>query len=227
MKKAIIWYSILTVASIVLTGDIIYLFTQNGIASNWGGLIIPSFLIGINVGRNNIHEYSTKFIKILAVAAGVSQLVLNIIKMGNLLVLTIILMPIFYSFVSYLFLKLGIKASKKIKFQIKNKKIYKWMIIGIIMLSVIVYSIRGMNSKIPLEEQSYIDTVLLQIDADTTRDDVMDILGKPSKSLGNKVDWNVIINGKRITISVYFSHGNATRINFDGGVGRFYYDQDL
>lgn len=228
MKKAIIWYSILIVASTVLTGDVIYLFTQNGIASNWGGLIIPSFLIGINVGRNNIHEYNPRFIKILAVVTGIFKLVLSIMKIQNILLLTIIIMPIIYFLVSYLFLKLGIMASRKIKIKI-HKKVYKWIIITIILSAVVVYSVRGMNTEIPPEEQQFINTILLHVNEDSSKDEVMDILGEPSKSIGDKVDWNVMINGKRTTISVYFAHktGYATRINFDGGVGRFYFNKDL
>lgn len=86
----------------------------------------------------------------------------------------------------------------------------------------------GMDSEVPAEEQKYIDEVLSKITKDSSKDDVIELLGPPSRDSGSKVNWWITINGKESRVGVYFSlSGNATRINLDGGPGRFYYRTDL
>ena len=86
----------------------------------------------------------------------------------------------------------------------------------------------GMDSEVPAEEQKYIDEVLSKITKDSSKEDVIELLGTPSRDSGLKVNWWVTINGQESRVGVYFSlSGNANRINLDGGPGRFYYRTDL
>ena len=86
-----------------------------------------------------------------------------------------------------------------------------------------------MNEEIPLEEKVYLDNVLSKITPDSSKTDVIKLLGYPSRDNELKVNWEVIINGNRNRIGMFFSSktGKATRIDFDGGIGRFYYRKNL
>ena len=86
----------------------------------------------------------------------------------------------------------------------------------------------GMNDEVPPEEQKYIDSVLSRISTETTREDVISLLGTPYRDLGGKVNWWIEIDGQKSRVGVYFSHeGKATEIVLDGGTGRYYYRKDL
>lgn len=113
--------------------------------------------------------------------------------------------------------------------KIRKSKLLRWVIIFIVVLVVFIFCSRGMNSSIPNEEQEFIDTVLVQINFESTLAEIIELLGEPSRNLGLKVNWVVTINEKESRIGVYFSSktGTATTVNFDGGVGRFYYRKDL
>lgn len=86
-----------------------------------------------------------------------------------------------------------------------------------------------MDDTVPPVEQEYIDSVLSLITKDSSKEDVINLLGKPDRDLGLKVNWWVTIGDKNSRIGVYFSSssGKATRINLDGGPGRFYYSKEL
>ncbi len=111
----------------------------------------------------------------------------------------------------------------------KKLRIFKWITLLFFLFIIFSFFSRGMNKEIPLEEKAYIDNVLSKITVDSTKTDVISLLGEPSRDLGLKVNWWITINGNKNRIGVYFSgtDGKATRINFDGGVGRFYYCKDL
>jgi hypothetical protein len=85
------------------------------------------------------------------------------------------------------------------------------------------------NDDIPAEEQLYIDTVLSQITSETTKEEAIELLGKPSRDLVLKVNWWVSIDGRNSRIGVYFSSatGKAEDVILDGGWGRFYYRKAL
>ncbi len=87
----------------------------------------------------------------------------------------------------------------------------------------------GTTDTIPTAEQQYIDTVLSQITAESSKEDVIILLGKPDRDLVAKVNWWVNIEGANSRVGVYFSitSGKATEIVLDGGVGRFYYQEKL
>lgn len=111
----------------------------------------------------------------------------------------------------------------------KKLKIFKWIFfIGVLFIMFICFS-QGMDKEMPPAETEYLKNVLSKITANSTKDDVINILGQPSRDLGLKVNWVVTIHGKKSRIGVYFSvtTGRATTINFDGGTGRFYFRKDL
>jgi hypothetical protein len=88
---------------------------------------------------------------------------------------------------------------------------------------------KGMDKEIPPAERQYINEVLNKITADSSKEDIITLLGDPTRDLGLKVNWMVTINGNEDRIVVYFSGttGKATGISFDVGTGRFYYRKDL
>ena len=110
-----------------------------------------------------------------------------------------------------------------------KRKIIKWITIIIVFGVIISISIKGMNEEIPVEEQEYINEVLKQITTDSTKDDVIKLLGEPSRDLGLKVNWEVNINGNISRVGVYFDikTEKVESIVLDGGKGRFYYREDL
>ncbi|MDF2545778.1 MAG: hypothetical protein K0R93_676 [Anaerosolibacter sp.] len=111
----------------------------------------------------------------------------------------------------------------------KKFNIIKWIAgVGILAVMFIVFT-QGMSEEMPAEEKVFLDEVLSQITQHSTRTDVTNILGEPSRDMGLKVNWIVTIEGNEDRIGVYFSPttGKATRINFDGGPGRFYYRRDF
>jgi hypothetical protein len=89
--------------------------------------------------------------------------------------------------------------------------------------------INGGSDEIPPEEQWYIDTVLSQITSETTKEEVIELLGKPSRDLALKLNWWVSIANRKSRVGVYFSSttGKAQEIVLDGGGGRFYYRKTL
>lgn len=111
----------------------------------------------------------------------------------------------------------------------RKSKLRKGIVICLVIVALFIFSSRGMKDKIPTEEQGYIDTVLVQITSESTKEEVFELLGKPSRNIGLKINWNVIINEKKSRIGVYFSpeEEKATKVVLDGGVGRFYYRKDL
>lgn len=107
----------------------------------------------------------------------------------------------------------------------KKRNIRKWVVIIFVLVVMIFFSTRGMNEKVPVSEQAYIDTVLSQITTQSQMTDVVHLLGEPSKNMGLKTNWWVEIKGKQSRVTVYFSEttGCATEIILSGGPGRFYY----
>lgn len=108
----------------------------------------------------------------------------------------------------------------------------KWStILFALVLMFIAFSLlsRGMSKKIPPAEQQYINKVLDKINAESSKENVIALLGDPDRDLGLKVNWWVTIDRNKDRIGVYFSSttGKATRVNLDGGTGRFYYRKDL
>ena len=100
------------------------------------------------------------------------------------------------------------------------------------LLITLVFSIglfqTGMDDTIPAEEQNYIDTVLSQITAETTKNDAIALLGQPDRDLVSKVNWWVNIAGQNSRVGIYFSSsGTANEVVLDGGTGRFYYRKSL
>ena len=87
----------------------------------------------------------------------------------------------------------------------------------------------GMNDKVPEAEQEYIDKVLSKITKTSTKEEVIKLLGEPSRDLGWKLNWWVKIDNKDSRVGVFFtSEGNAIeKIVLDGGIGRFYYCKEL
>lgn len=111
----------------------------------------------------------------------------------------------------------------------KKTGFLKWVLVLAFLFVIFSIFTYGMNKEIPLEEKVYLDNVLSKITADSTKTDVVSLLGNPSRDLELKVNWEVTINDNNNRIEVYFSGitGKATRIDFDGGIGRFYYRKDL
>lgn len=111
----------------------------------------------------------------------------------------------------------------------KKKKIVKWVIAIVALISIVNISTKGMNDEIPVDEQEYIDDLLGRISVNSSKTDVIEILGNPTKDLGLKINWKIDINGEVTRVVVYFNvvTGNAKSIAFDGGPGRYYYGKDL
>ncbi|MDR1193846.1 MAG: hypothetical protein LBK98_06765 [Peptococcaceae bacterium] len=85
------------------------------------------------------------------------------------------------------------------------------------------------NDDIPAEEQIYIDTVLARVTAETTKEEAIELLGKPSRDLVLKVNWWVVIANRNSRVGIYFSGttGKAEEVVLDGGWGKFYYTKTL
>jgi len=89
--------------------------------------------------------------------------------------------------------------------------------------------ILGMDDSVPEAEQEYIDKVLSKITKNSTKEEVIKLLGEPSRDLGWKLNWWVKINDKNSRVGVFFtSEGGAVeKVVLDGGMGRFYYCKEL
>lgn len=111
----------------------------------------------------------------------------------------------------------------------KRNKLIKWLIIIVILSIAFVFYSQGMSNEMPEAEKAYLDNVLNKVTPESTKQDVIDLLGDPDRDLGFKVNWRVLINGNESRIGVYFdgTSGKATQMNFDGGTGRFYFRKDL
>ncbi|HYE80804.1 MAG TPA: hypothetical protein VEG39_01420 [Clostridia bacterium] len=111
----------------------------------------------------------------------------------------------------------------------KRYKTTKWLIVIAALVIAFVFYSQGMSKEMPEAEKEYLDSVLSKITSESTRQDVIALLGEPDRDLGMKVNWMVLIDGNESRIGVYFdaTTGKATRVNFDGGTGRFYYRREL
>lgn len=77
-------------------------------------------------------------------------------------------------------------------------------------------------------EREFCLTVLSQITSSSTKSEVLQLLGSPSRDLGLKTNWWIRLGDRRDRIGVYFDTSkNATGVVLDGGPGRFYYTRDL
>ena len=78
-------------------------------------------------------------------------------------------------------------------------------------------------------ERRFCAEILNSITAESTKQDILTMLGKPSRSiLGKKLNWWVKIDEKKDRIGVYFSSSDKpTGVVLDGGWGRFYYRCNL
>jgi len=87
----------------------------------------------------------------------------------------------------------------------------------------------GMNDKVPEAEQEYIDKVLSKITKNSTKEEVLKLLGEPSRDLGWKLNWWVKIDNKDSRVGVFFTSkdGAIEKVVLDGGMGRFYYCKEL
>ncbi len=78
------------------------------------------------------------------------------------------------------------------------------------------------------EEQEYCLRVLWQIKPDWTKAQVTQLLGSPSRDMGLKTNWWVILGNKKDRVGVYFTtSGLASEVVLDGGPGRFYYHRPV
>lgn len=74
------------------------------------------------------------------------------------------------------------------------------------------------------EERKYCLETLSRIHAESSFDDVVEILGKPDRNiLNSKLNWWVKLGDRKSRVGVFFGSGKANRIVLDGGPGRFYY----
>jgi len=81
--------------------------------------------------------------------------------------------------------------------------------------------------KMTKKEKEYLLNKLSEIKKDMTREEVIEILGTPSRNLPQKVNWWVQSDQKKIRAGVYFGDNKATDVVLDGGQGSFYYRQKL
>jgi len=90
-------------------------------------------------------------------------------------------------------------------------------------------SVVWIDETIPAEEQHYIDTILSQITTESSKDEAIELLGKPDRDLIAKVNWWVSIDGRDSRVGIYFSPstGKANEIVLDGGIGSFYFRKSL
>ena len=103
-------------------------------------------------------------------------------------------------------------------------------IIAVILVLVLIKIISsGMDKPMPEAENKYLNDVLSEINSNSSREEVIKLLGEPSRDMDLKVNWWVTLNGQKSRVGVYFSASDkkATEISFDGGMGRFYYRKDL
>jgi len=89
--------------------------------------------------------------------------------------------------------------------------------------------ILGMDDNVPEAEQEYIDKILSKITKNSTKEEVITLLGEPSRDLGWKLNWWVKINDKNSRVGVFFTSegGVLEKVVLDGGMGRFYYCKEL
>ncbi|WP_326513814.1 hypothetical protein [Clostridium intestinale] len=113
--------------------------------------------------------------------------------------------------------------------KVKSVKWFGLVFIGFSIFMVFNFLYKGMDKEIPPKEQEYIYEVLDKINADSSKEDVIKLLGEPDRNLGLKVNWWVTVDGNKDRVGVYFSEttGKATAVNFDGGSGRFYYRKNF
>lgn len=87
--------------------------------------------------------------------------------------------------------------------------------------------ISGMNDPVPDKEQEYIDNILSQITKDTTKNELIELLGEPSRDLGFKINWWIEIEEKKSRVGVFIKNNQIKQVVLDGGPGRFYYSKDI
>ena len=71
--------------------------------------------------------------------------------------------------------------------------------------------------KMTKKEKGYLLNELSEIKKDMTREEVIEILGTPSRNLLQKVNWWVQPDQKKIRAGVYFWDNKATDVVLDGG----------
>ena len=123
------------------------------------------------------------------------------------------------------------------KIKVKYSRFFKIIAVILVLLLVVILflfiwagvaGIADIDYDISAEEQIYIDTVLAQITAETTREEAIALLGPPDRDLFLKVNWWVSVYGRSSRVGVYFSTaGKANEVVLDGGAGRFYYRKSL
>jgi len=82
-------------------------------------------------------------------------------------------------------------------------------------------------NKMEFKEREYLINKLGKIRKGMSRDEVVKLLGPPSRDLPQKVNWWVHPDKKDIRAGVYFWNNRATDVVLDGGTGSFYYRQKL
>jgi hypothetical protein len=95
---------------VILSGDILFITTKSAFLANWGSIIVPSFFMGILwrlLIKDNLKN-NYKFI--IPLTLGVVKLGLFVIQVKEATLLAMTFIPIMYSMISYIFLKLGIKV---------------------------------------------------------------------------------------------------------------------
>jgi hypothetical protein len=115
-----------------------------------------------------------------------------------------------------------------------REKLKTWLIVAGCLLCtgvLVAVSVRGMGGsteeqldKMTHEERQFCLQSLWQITTNSTRSDVIRMLGSPSRDLGLKVNWWVKLGQERSRVGVFFTAaGYADEVVLDGGSGRFYY----
>lgn len=78
------------------------------------------------------------------------------------------------------------------------------------------------------EETAFLESTLSQISTHSTKEEVFDLLGKPSRTVwGTKFIWDKQIGQYKQRVIVFIKSDKAYELRFDGGHGRFYYVKDL
>ena len=119
-----------------------------------------------------------------------------------------------------------------------NKNLKTFLIVASCVLGVVAlvaFSVRGMGGspqeqlkKMTPEEREFCLQELWQITTNSTRSEVLQMLGSPSRDLGMKVNWWIKLGQNKSRVGVYFTTaGRADQVVLDGGPGRFYYCRDV
>lgn len=119
--------------------------------------------------------------------------------------------------------------------KISKSRLTTAFIVFIALGFLVYFSTRGMFgspeeqlARMEPAEREFCLTVLSQITASTTKDEVLQLLGNPSRDLGLKTNWWIRLGDRKDRIGVYFDTSkNATQVVLDGGPGRFYYSPNL